>query len=169
MVSSLNGRITKGNSNESQWWASKEDQKNFHGLLKKAKLIVMGSKTYEASKKNIILTSNKLRVILTRHPKKSIPNILEFTNDAPKQLVTKLSKRGYKELLLVGGGEINSLFLKAKLVNELYLTLEPVIFGTGKLLTSDGTFNSNLKLVSSKKLNSNGTLLCRYEVLKPTK
>lgn len=164
MVASLNGRITKGNLNTSQWWASKEDQRHFHGLLKKAKVVVMGSRTYEASKKNIVLTLNKLRVVLTRNPKKSISGVLEFTKDTPKQLVAKLSKRGYKELLLVGGGEINSLFLKANLVDDIYLTIEPVIFGTGKLLTSDGAFNSNLKLISIKKLNHSGTLLLHYAI-----
>jgi len=173
MVSSLNGKITKGNNNTSQWWASKEDQAHFHGLLKKAHLIVMGSKTYEAAKQGISLTSDKLRVVLTRKPKKyaseAVPGRLEFSNKSPKQLVSSLAKRGYSQLLLVGGGEVNALFLKSGLVNELYLTLEPLIFGTGKELVAELPLDVKLKLLAIKKLNKRGTILCRYAVSKQTR
>lgn len=162
MVSSLNGRITKGNSPDIYRWTSKEDQKFFFDLIDKSGLIVMGGKTYEAVKKNIVLTPNKLRVVLTRSTKKSIPGILEFTAVKPKELVKELSKRRYKKLLLVGGGEANRIFLEAGLVDELLVTIEPKLFGAGKLMIADGAFNENLKLVSVKKLNKQGTLLCTY-------
>lgn len=178
MVSSLNGRITKGNNPDIYRWTSKEDQKFFFSLIHKSKLIVMGSKTYEAVRSFVLPKDpdrkTKLRVILTRHPQKyakeSRPGHpvspsqggLEFTSVKPKQLVNQLAKRGYKELLLVGGGEANKTFLEAGLVNELLITIEPKIFGTGKLMIGEGAFNKNLKLVSVKKLNKQGTLLCKY-------
>ncbi len=166
MVSSLNGRITSGNTNANQWWASKEDQRHFYSLLQQAQLIVMGSKTFEASRKERILSPQTLRVILTRNPKKyqkeTIPGQIEFSDESPKRLTSRLAKAGYKNMLLVGGGEANTLFFKANLVDELLLTIEPLIFGTGKSLIADGSFSTRLKLKKVTKLNKQGTLLLHY-------
>ena len=167
-VSSLNGNITKGNDPNIYSWTSKEDSQMFFSLIEKNNLIVMGSKTYEIAKKIIKHKKNKLRVILTRNPEKyldqTIKGILEFTNDSPLKLVKKLESRGYKKMLVVGGGTINCLFLKSKLVDEVYLTIEPRIFGTGQELVGEENLDISLKLISIKKLNKKGTLLLKYKV-----
>lgn len=169
MLSTLDGKITKGNDPDIYKWTSKEDQDYFFSLIKKNNLMVFGSKTYEAVKNRIKLSEDTLRVILTRNPEKYKDDVvagkLEFSKESPRQLVERLQKMGYKTLLLLGGGIINSLFLKARLVNELYLTLEPKIFGEGKLLVDKVDLNTSLKLTSSKKLNPEGTLLLKYKVL----
>lgn len=166
MVSSVNGRITKGNNPDVYSWSSKEDKNFFLPLVKKHNLIVMGSKTYEAVRKNLDLSQNKLRIVLTKNPKKystqSIAGKLEFTSQSPKSLVNSLRKRGYNSILLLGGGIINALFLQAKLVDELQLVIEPLIFGTGQLLVAEAPFTSKLKLVTIKRLNPQGTLLLKY-------
>lgn len=168
-VSSLNGKITKDQDPNIYSWTSKGDSQLFFLLIKKNNLIVMGSKTYEAARSVIKFKKNKLRVVLTRNPEKysgeTIKGILEFTNENPSELVKRLGDRGYKKMLVVGGGTINSLFLKSKLVNAIYLTIEPKIFGTGKNLISETKLDTSLKLISIKKLNKQGTLLLRYKVL----
>lgn len=168
-VSSVNGKITKASNPNIYFWTSKEDSKLFFSLIEENNLIVMGSKTYDAARSVIKLKKNKLRIVLTRDPKKylnqTLKGILEFTNENPLKLVKKLEDRGYKKMLLVGGSETNTLFLKSKLVNEIYLTLEPRIFGQGQGLIIEESLEVKLKLVSVKKLNSQGTLLLKYKVL----
>src|SRR3989344_1590951 len=126
----------------------------------------MGRKTYEAARPHIKLDSNTLRIILTRNPEKfsdeSVPGKLEFMRESPAELIVRLEKKGYTEMLLVGGSEINSLFLKLGLVDKIYLTLEPLIFGTGKSLFSENQFEMRLQLASSQKLNERGTLYLVY-------
>jgi len=68
-------------------------------------------------------------------------------------------------MLLLGGGTINALFLKESLVDELYLTLEPRIFGKGKTLVREGEFEVLLELMNIKRLNQSGTLLLKYKIL----
>lgn len=168
-VSSLNGKLTKGNDPNIYSWTSKEDSQMFFSLIEKNNLIVMGSGTYEAARSVIKLKKNKLRIVLTRDPKKylnqTIKGILEFTNENPLKLIKRLEKRGYKKMLVVGGSRVNTLFLKSKLVDEIYLTLEPKIFGTGKNLLNDEDINVSLKLTSVKKLNKQGALSLRYKVI----
>lgn len=169
-VSSINGKITRGLDPNIYSWTSKEDTKFFFSLIKKHSLIVMGSKTYETVRKVIKHEKDKLRIVLTREPKKyseeAKKGMLEFTNENPSKLIKKMESRGYKKLLIVGGGTINTLFLKSKLVNEIYLTFEPKIFGSGKNLIGEENLDVTLKLISAKKLNRQGTTLLKYRVSK---
>lgn len=166
-VSSLNGKITRGNDPNIYSWTSKEDSELFFSLIEKSNLIVMGSKTYESARRFIKHKKNRLRVVLTRNPKKysreTIKGMLEFAEETPLKLINQLESRGYKKMLLVGGATINTLFLKQKLVNEIYLTIEPKLFGLGKNLINKENFEMQLKLISIKKLNKRGTLHLKYK------
>ncbi len=170
MLSSADGKTTKGNDNNIYTWTSTEDQKYFFSLIKKNNLIIMGSETYNASKPVIKLEKGKLRIVLTRNPKKYITQTvvgqLEFSEETPEKLIKRLSSLGYKKALLVGGSIINGLFLKQNLVNELCLTIEPKIFGNGKNIIEGQSFDKSLRLISAKKLNKGGTLLLNYKINK---
>ncbi len=167
-VVSANGKLTREDDPDIYKWTSREDQKFFFDLIQKSKLIVMGSGTYDAVRKRIKLDSKKLRVVLTRNPNKykneRVQGELEFTSEIPRQLINRLIN--YNEMLLVGGSKIYSSFLKEGLVDEIYLTIEPLLFGKGKNLISEGEFETNLELTSIEKLNQKGTILAKYKVIK---
>lgn len=169
MVVSLNGKTTKGEIKSPTEWASSEDQLHFQSLVASNNLIVMGSKTYEASKAFIRLQKDKLRIVLTRNPGKfkdfSVLGQLEFSNESPDDIVKRLEKNGYRQILLASGANINTLFFQSKLIDEIWLTVEPRIFGLGKNLVEDANLDVQLSLESVKKLNKKGTLLLKYKVL----
>lgn len=166
MVMTLNGKITHGNNPNVSSWASAEDQKFFGEVKKNFKVSIMGSNTYEAAKKDIDLSIERLRIIVTRDPKKYeseiVPGKIEFTSENPKVLVERLRKQGFKDILLLGGGEINRLFMEHDLVTDLYLTLEPKFFGSGRPVVADGKYFLDFRLKSAEKLNSQGTYLFHY-------
>ncbi|MEK7177457.1 MAG: dihydrofolate reductase [Patescibacteria group bacterium] len=167
MLSSADGKTTKGDESNIYTWTSVEDQKYFFSLIEKHNLILMGRSTYEAVRSRIKLQKKKLRIVLTHNPKKylkqSVKDILEFTDEKPQDLINRLSKKGYKKMLLVGGSIVNGLFLKYNLVNELYLTIEPKIFGSGKSIVEGQLLDRSLRLISVKKMNKIGTLLLKYK------
>lgn len=170
MLSSVDGKTTKGNDSNIYTWTSVEDQQYFFNLIKKNNLIIMGSETYNASRPVIKLEKEKLRIVLTRDPKKYFTQLvkgqLEFSNEAPEKLIKRLSILGYKKALLVGGSIINGLFLKKNLVDELHLTIEPKIFGNGKNIVEKQSLDKSLQLKSIKKLNKTGTILLKYKINK---
>lgn len=170
MVTTINGRITHGSDPDIKKWTSEEDGQHYRQMLDAASLVVMGSTTYEMAKAGMKHTDKKLRVILTHQPERyaneEIPRQLEFSNKNPQELVSGLENKGYDEMLLVGGGEINRLFYGAGLVTDLYLTIEPKIFGTGKIVIGEGDFFVNAKLASLKQLNERGSLLLHYIIEK---
>ncbi len=171
---SINGKITKGKNVDVSAWTSREDKRLFSALKKEFSVIVMGSKTYDAIRNNLRPRAGRgsakrtLRIVLTRNPKRyakdAIDGVLEFTNETPRQLLRRLEKKGYKKILLAGGGIINGLFLRQGLVDELYLTVEPFIFGSGQELAAAGSWNVTLELQSIKRLNKKGSLYLKYKV-----
>ena len=167
MVTSVDGKSTKGNRSPKDW-ASKEDLEHFLKTSRNSNLIVMGAKTYEDSQSVIKPYPNRLKIVLTKNPEKYIrrlvPGQLEFMNDSPLGLVKKLEKKGYKEMLIIGGATLISEFLKLNLVTDLWLTIEPRIFGKGKGLVVEQDFDIKLKLESFEKLNEQGTLLLKYSL-----
>lgn len=167
VVISIDGKTTKWDLPNVHDLSSKEDQEYFFSTLNKNNLVIMGRRTFEVAKPDIYKNPKKLRTVITKNPSKykNIKDRLEFTNDSPKKIISDLEKRGYKQAMLVGGAEINGLFFKDKLVDEVWLTIEPKIFGSGNGLTKDNKLNVGLKLKSSQKLNNNGTLLLKYKVV----
>jgi len=45
------------------------------------------------------------------------------------ELVRRLGEKGYEQVLVEGGGRVNARFFQHKLVNEIYMTVSPVILG----------------------------------------
>ncbi len=164
---SLDGKITKWDDvQDVSTWASPEDQDFFMSQIAKHKAIVMGRKTYDAMKDKLKLSNERLRIVMTSQSenfsKDEIKGKLEFTNETPQELVARLEKHGIEELLVVGGGSVNTAFLKANLVNEIYVTIEPVIFGNGKMIVYEENLNLTLRLKTVEKINQQGTILLNY-------
>lgn len=89
---------------------------------------------------------------------KDLPYITVSTRDLEK-MADDLYKKGYRHILVEGGPTLLASFLKANLIDEIFLTITPKIYGseTGKTLTlvEDYLFPKNaiknLSLLSVKK------------------
>ena len=81
----------------------------------------------------------------------------------PEKVLAELKKMGYKSAILGGGTHLNSQFLERKLIDEIWITIEPKIFGDG-LGIFGGDFDVDLKLLSMEKINENSVVL-KYKVL----
>lgn len=166
---SLDGFITKHDTPGSDF-ASPADQAHLRTALAAFDCSIMGAETYRTARTQIRerMTSPRLRIVLTRSPENftadTVPGRLEFSSASPQQLLASLSARGLSRCALLGGAQIHSLFLAARLIDELWLTLEPVLFGRGTPLLSSPA-STQLRLLSEEKLAAD-TLLLKYEVLR---
>ncbi|HLC87567.1 MAG TPA: dihydrofolate reductase family protein [Patescibacteria group bacterium] len=168
MVLSVDGKSTKWDLPD-QSWASEEDKTHLIKLISENDLILMGGKTYETAKKNIKPKAGKLRIVITHDPERfsgdQKENQLEFTNRPIPELIQTLESRGFKQMLLLSGEGLNKQFFEAGLINEIILTVEPVIFGRGRGIIAEANLDLKLKLLSFEKLNNKGTMLLHYQVL----
>lgn len=167
-VTTIDGKITKWGDPIVRAWSSREDQSYFTELMKNSELVVMGSNTYTADP--IKPRENRLIVVMTskpgRYKNQEVAGQLEFTNESPARLIEHYSNTGFKEMLVAGGPHIATSFLKEDLIDEVWLTIEPLIFGTGGNFVIQKNLDLRLKLFSVEKMNEAGTLLLKYGVVK---
>lgn len=148
-------------------FCSDADATFLRAALKNFDALIMGRKTYDTLRDQIQKsdTTRYLRKILTRTPHAyaadTRPDLVEFTNQSPQKILAELATRGRGRVALLGGGEIYTAFLTSGLVDELWLTLEPYLFGGGTPLYTKEQ-EMHFKLKESQPLSPN-TLLLKYK------
>ena len=166
---SLDGFIAK-HAQPGTAFTSPEDKVHFRTVVADFDVGVLGGKTYRVSRETIRAQTagRHLRVVLTRSPERhateAVPGMLEFTRVAPAALAHELHNRGFRRCALLGGSQVHSLFLAAGLVDEIWLNIEPLLFGVGTPLLAHRT-DIRLELHALEKLGTN-SLLVKYHVVR---
>ena len=161
MAVTLDGKIGK-DSDHFPDWTGKEDKKLFVEMTKKSGVLIMGSKTFDTigrplpGRKNVIMTRDKTRVSEWEN--------LVFTDETPMEILEALGREGYSEVILAGGAQINTLFAEKNLIDEVVVTVSPLIFGKGIGLFGEN-ISLDLLLVDVQKI-SDQVIQLKYQVLK---
>ena len=159
---SADGYIARESSLPSTVWTSKEDKKRFVEITKRAKVVVMGQNTWKTFGGRAL--KERLNIVYSPNRLPDMPPEVEITSKSPLELINELESRGFTEVAICGGSQIYTMFMQAGVVDRLYLTIEPVIFGDGIRLFK-APLDFRLKLVDDQKTEG-GTRLVEYEVIK---
>ena len=160
-VTTLDGKIAKNKNHNSFSWNSKEDQKYFLNEIKKYDVGILGYSTFKLHEKSC---SKRNCIVFTRNPKRtSKSNKVIFIKPTKPKLLSILKKNNWKNVCILGGSKVYTWFLKNNLLNQLMLTIEPIVFGGGIDIFHGKFPNKKFKLISTKKLNQKGTLLLKYK------
>ena len=97
--------------------------------------------------------------------KKKTPDV-EYIDDDIPGFVRRLIQQpvGDKDIWLLGGGEMVSIFLNADLVDEIILSVHPIILGKGIPLFNNLKKRVNVRLLESIPFESGLVQLC-YRIL----
>ena len=106
-------------------------------------------------KRNTFVLSSRPKTLTRR-------GTVTFVNSANVDLPKLLGR--YKSVAVLGGGAVYRFMLENKLLDEIFVTIEPLIFGRGKEMFVGGTRTARVSLLSVKRLNRTGTLLLRYQI-----
>lgn len=159
MALTVDGKIGKDASHFPDW-TEKADKRLFMKITKEAGVIIMGSKTYDTlgkplpGRKHVVLTRNKQR--------RSDGKAVVFSSQPPYDILRSLEGQGYPAAVIAGGAQINTLFAKEGLIDEIIVTYSPKIFGSGLSLFSEAV-DMALTLVDSHPIGNN-TIFARYGV-----
>jgi len=160
------GIIAK-NSQQNADWTTKADKKAFIAETKKHGVIIMGDTTFEAMGGKPL--PGRLNLILSFNPEKYAdqvqPGLLEFFKGTPQEIIAYVAGKGFTAAILGGGARTNAMFLKAGLVDEILITVEPKLFGVGLNFTEGEELDLDLELIESKELGD-GAVQLRYKVVK---
>lgn len=156
-VSTVDGKV-------SGYWplGSHNDHKVLMELRSHADVLVHGKNLYkqfgEITKKNLSKLPNLVYYPVIKHI-------------SPKKLAADFYKKGYRNVLVEGGPTLLGSFLKENLIDEVFLTIAPKIFGSKKNITLtlvEGILFPPNKIKKLQLLSVNlikNELFLRYRVL----
>lgn len=129
-------------------------------FVKTTDTIIIGRKSYDK-----VLSmgfeyphTDKKVYIITRTKRPDVGNFQFYNGNLP-ELVNKLKSEGGKQIYCDGGAEIANELLTNNLIDELIISIIPVLLGDGVRLFKDGRPTQNLQLVSTKQFEKGLTQL----------
>lgn len=132
----------------------------YASFIKTVDTVIVGRKTYDWVMANVpeFSHADKTTYIITRSPKPAIGNTTFYTGNL-KDLVAELKSKKGKNIFCDGGSEIIQELLNEKLIDEMTVSIIPILLGEGTRLFKDGRPEQKLKLVSTKQFDTGLTQL----------
>jgi len=147
-------------------WCIMDAEMGFIDFLKQIDTILYGRKSYDlwgqfSPDKDCIdteqemwqLVHGKEKYVFSR-TQKGNGNKATYINDHIIEEVNKLKNKPGKDIWLYGGASLITTFINLGLVDELRLSVHPVILGEGKPLFIDIKQRVNLKIVNTRTFSS---------------
>lgn len=165
VVMSLDGCLTR-HQEEGVGFASEADRAYFDEVLDTFDCTLFGAGTFEARRAAILgtLSRRRMRVVWTRTPSRyrelERAEMLEFRSGNVEGILADLADRGRRRCAILGGAALFTACLQAGLMPELWVTIEPVVFGSGRRMF-EGCLHTSFRLQRLRRL-SDATLLLEY-------
>ena len=158
-VMSLDGVVAIDHTHDIRSFSSREDREFFLNSIRDYDGIIVSSRTYVKD-----ASPGTRRVILTHSaPAEGASDPLGiYMSGDEREICEKMWDMGFKKAALAAGPSTCLSFLRAGLVKDLYLSIEPISLGSGIRLFTDENYISRWTLIESKKLNKNGTMMMHY-------
>lgn len=144
---SVDGFIAKSGDDDLRW-GKKADKQWFSKVTRAMGVVVMGRKTAELIGKPL---SERLNIVMSRKMGKS-----------PREILAELKKKGFERVAICGGASIYSLWLKEKLVDELWVSVQPLMLGGGIRVVED--VEVKLEFLEQEEIGE-GVVVVKYRVI----
>jgi dihydrofolate reductase len=168
-VVSLDGCLTRHDAVGATGLSSDADHQHFVATLATCDASICGRATYEGERTRLLRIvrsgqTTRRRIVMTRQPDRyaddAVSGLLEFRSATPAQILDDLRADDRKRVAILGGGEIYSQFLADGLVDEMSITIEARIFGTGIRLAGTSTpIDPSFELQSVQQIGPGTVLL----------
>jgi dihydrofolate reductase len=161
MAASLDGFIARENDDTS--FISKDEWDSYSKIVRSAGNVVVGHRTYEILTKQpefqefkdvivTVVSSHRVNIVDSKH----------IVASSPKEALDSL--RNFDEVIVAGGGILNTSFIEQNLIDEICIDFEPIILGKGIPLFSNLGTEKTLELVGTQHISAN-ELQVRYKIL----
>lgn len=156
---SLDGFI-EGPNGEYDWCYTDQDY-GLSEFFKSIDTIFMGRKSYEVAQSSAETNPWKgmTTYVFTNTIKESPTEDVKLIRSMNE--VERILRQPGKNAWLFGGAELTTAFLNAGLIDELWLSVHPILLGSGKPLFQNIDGRKNLKLIESKTYDT-GLVSLKY-------
>ncbi len=130
ITSSIDGFISRLDGSVD--WLFEEGDYGVMDFVKTIDCAVMGGATYRQ-----VLTFGEWpykdlkSYVITRDRTLSSEEDIQFVTEQPVEFFHNLKKKKGKDIWLIGGGEINSLFIREGLLDKISWYIQPIVLGQG--------------------------------------
>ncbi|MFC1622035.1 dihydrofolate reductase family protein [Patescibacteria group bacterium] len=163
MAISVDGKITRGETDSD--WVSETDWDQFYQYVTGSDAVIMGRKTMDQFEGDDFPMKGPVNIVLTRNKNLHNETETEIISDrSPKEIMALAKEKGWENLLLIGGEDINGQFLEENLIDEMVLSVHPLIIGEGLTLFSKDV-SADLERLGTTELED-GLIQVRYKVKK---
>jgi dihydrofolate reductase len=154
---SLDGYIAKPNDDLSFLDSVQKDGEDYgyNSFIQNIDTVILGRKTYDWVMKQVseFPHADKTTYVITKTPKAPIGKTSFYTGNV-SDLIVKLKNEPGKHIFIDGGAAIVNLLLRSGSIDELIISMIPVLLGSGTGLFEDGRPEQGLKLISAKSYDS---------------
>jgi len=162
MAITPNGLIAK--SNDDTNWISHKEWNSYSLATREAGNLIIGHRTYNTLTKQPEFSEFKdIKIVVVATQPVNLETEKHSVAASPKAALDLFASED--KIIVAGGGSLNASFLKENLIDEIYLDIEPIIFGKGIQIFHDKDFECKLKFIDLKNISDNEIQL-HYQVLK---
>lgn len=175
LASSLDGYLAEkdGNLDFLKIVEKKGEDYGYQSFMNTIDTVVMGRKTYEKvcqmgvpnphpHQKTYIITRQNIE----NNPQH--PNIFFYNKNLPALIQNLKNRSTQKNIFIDGGAEILNQLFKLNLINELYISIIPILLGGGIPLFQSNIFDTPQKLtLISNQTFETGLVQLHYHLQKP--
>lgn len=162
MAITPNGLIAKLNDDTS--WISKKEWDSYSKETRDAGNLIVGHRTYNTLTKQPEFSEFKdVKMVVVATQPVNLVTDKHSIAPSPKDALDLFTDTD--TIIVAGGGGLNASFLEENLIDEIYLDIEPIIFGKGIQIFHDKDFEYKLKFIDFKNITDNEIQL-HYKVLK---
>jgi dihydrofolate reductase len=158
---SLDGFI-EGPNGEIDWCLTDQDY-GMSEFLKRIDTLFMGRKTYELTKKMGGTGFNSMKEYIFSNTLNEMERGKSIIKGNIEKEVMRIKNEMGKDIWLFGGASLTCAMMNLQLVDEIWLSVHPVILGGGKPVFPDISRRVQLHLIDTATY-STGLVSCRYEV-----
>lgn len=166
VAASLDGYLARRDG-ELDWLPLPTDAEDYGyaALLARVDTLMMGRKTYDVTRGFGAWPYPAHRtVVFSRATVGLIAPGVEFSSDDPVAMIRQLRATEGRDLWLVGGGELARICLEGRVVDEIILTLIPVLLGDGLPVFPSRDSSSRLVLRTSRAF-ADGLVQLHHDVV----
>jgi len=157
----LDGYIAKSDGNSD--WVSVKDGELFHRLVRQSGCVIVGRRTFEQYKGTVFPVDGAMTFVWTQHLEGTVKVAgTEYLTGEPAEVLKQIENKGIETGVLAGGGFTNNAFVSQGLINEVIITIYPLLFGSGIQLLSEQTF-LKLELLETENMGD-GVIRSHYKV-----
>ncbi|MBW4061622.1 dihydrofolate reductase family protein [Candidatus Saccharibacteria bacterium] len=126
-------------------WVTSDDAGMFDDLVQQSKAVIVGRKTFDQFKGELYPVTGATTYVITNNTKRASDDpAVVYVAGGALEVMRSLSADGRTQAVLSGGGEINGLFAAANLIDEAWVSVYPLILGSGTKLM--GSYAGRLRL-----------------------